>query len=90
MKLNYTKNRIFQEMSLSELETLHHLCELERTQILQFLAVSVFKIPYAGYLLSGNRSNLIDSDGIFFGKTLALKSFTVFEDKMLRTQTYTL
>ena len=56
MKLDYTISRIFQEMSLSELETLHQLCELERTQILQSLALAVLKIPYAGYLLSGNRS----------------------------------
>ena len=35
MKLDYTICRIFQEMSLSELETLHQLCELDRTQILQ-------------------------------------------------------
>ena len=34
MKLDYTISRIFQKMSLSELETLHQLCELERTQIL--------------------------------------------------------
>ena len=57
MKLDYTISRIFQEMSLSELETLHQLCELERTQILQSLALAVLKIPYAGYLLSVNRSN---------------------------------
>ena len=43
------------EMSLSELETLHHLRDLERTQILQSLALAVLKLPYAGYLLSGNR-----------------------------------
>ena len=55
MKLDYTISRIFQEMSLSELETLHQLCELEKTQILQSLALAVLKIPYAGYLLSGNR-----------------------------------
>ena len=35
MKLDYTISRIFQEMLLSALETLHQLCELERTQILQ-------------------------------------------------------
>ena len=63
MKLDYTISRIFQEMSLSELETLHHLCELERTQILQSLALAVLKIPYAGYLLSGNRSNFLDYEG---------------------------
>ena len=49
MKLDYTISRTFQEMSLSELETLHQLCELERTQILQSLALAVLKIPYAGY-----------------------------------------
>ena len=63
MKLVYTISRIFQEMSHSELETLHQLCELEITQILQSLALAVFKIPYAGYLLFGNRSNFIDYEG---------------------------
>ena len=60
MKLDYTISRIFQEMSLSELETLHKLCEWERTQILQSIALAVLKIPYAGYLLSGKRSNFLD------------------------------
>ena len=45
MKLGYTISRIFQEMSFSELETLHQLCELERTQILQSLALAVLKTP---------------------------------------------
>ena len=31
MKLDYTISRICREMSLSELETLHQLCQLERT-----------------------------------------------------------
>ena len=52
-------------MSLSELVTLHQLCELERTQILQSVALAVLKIPYAGYLLSGNRSNFIDYFMVF-------------------------
>ena len=43
MKLDYTISRTFQEMSLSELETLRQLCELERTQILQSLASSSTK-----------------------------------------------
>ena len=49
IKIDYTKKRIFQEMSLSELETFRHLCELERTQILQSLALAVLKILYAGF-----------------------------------------
>ena len=60
-------------MSLSELETLHQLCEIERTQILQSLALAVLKIPYAGYLLSGNRSNFVDNE--------LLSPLYVFEDK---------
>ena len=63
MKLEHTISRIFQEMSLSELETLHQLCELERTQVLQSLALAVLKIPYAGYFLSGNRSNFLGYGG---------------------------
>ena len=56
VKLDYTTCRFFQEMSLSELETPHHLFKLERTQILQKLALAVLKVPCAGYLLLGNRS----------------------------------
>ena len=52
-KLDCTISKIFQEMSLTELETLHQLCELEPTHILQSLALAVLKIPYAGFLLSG-------------------------------------
>ena len=40
----YTISRIFQKISLSDIETLHQLCEMERTQILQSLALAVLKI----------------------------------------------
>ena len=63
MKFDCTICITFQEMSLSELETLHQLCELERTQILQPLALAALKIPYAGYLLSGTRSIFLDYGG---------------------------
>ena len=78
MNLDYTISRFFQEISLSELETLHQLCELERTQILQSLALAVLKIPYAGYLLSGNRSNFLDYEGnILWFYTCTKKSITI-------------
>ena len=63
MQLDYTISRIFQEISLSELETLHSLCKLERTQILQPLPLAVLKKPYAGYLLTGNRLSVFDYEG---------------------------
>ena len=84
MQFDYTLSRIFQEMSLTELETLHQLCELERTQTLQSLALAVLKIPYAGYLLSGNRSNIIEYEGNilwYYTCTKKASSLYVFEDK---------
>ena len=84
MKLDYTMSRIFQEMSLSESETPHQLCKLERTQILQSLALAVLKIPYAGYLLSGNRSNFIDYEGHilwYYTCTKKVSLLYAFEDK---------
>ena len=84
MKLGYTISRISQEIQLSELETLHQLCEVERTQIQQSLALAVIKIPYAGYLLSGNRSNFIDYEGNilwYYTCTKRVSPLYVFEDK---------
>ena len=84
MKLYYTVSRTFQEMSLSELETLHHICELERTQILQSLALAVLKIPYAGYFLSGNRSNFLDYEGNilwYYTCTKKISLLNGFKDK---------
>ena len=67
-------------MSLSELGTIHDLCELERTQILKYLTSAVLKINYAENLLSANRSNFND-----YVTTLALNNFHkqpfVFEDE---------
>ena len=86
MKLDYTRSRIFQEMSLSELETLHQLCELERTRTLQSLALAVLKIPFAGYLLSRNRSNFIDNEGNilwYYTCTKKVLPLYVFEDKRI-------
>ena len=45
IKLEYTKCGIFQEMSLTELETLHQLCALESTQILTITSTSSTKNP---------------------------------------------
>ena len=84
MKLDNNISRIFQEMSLTELETLHHLCELERTQILQSLALAVLKIPCAGYLLSGNRSIFIGYERNilwYYNCTKKISPLYVFEDK---------
>ena len=76
MKLEYTRSRIFQEKSLSKLETLQHVCELVRTQILQLLALAVLKEPYRGYLLSGSSSYVIDYEAnILWFCTCDKKSF---------------
>ena len=84
MKLDYTISRFFQEMSLTELETLHHLCELERLEILLSFALAVLKIPSAEYLWSENRSNFIDCEGNilwYYTCTKKVSPSYVFEDK---------
>ena len=84
MKLDYTISRTFQEMSLTQLEKLHQLCKLERTQILQSFALAVLRIPYAGQLLSVSRSNFIDYEGDilwYYTCTKKVSPLYVFEDK---------
>ena len=63
-------------MSLSEFEALLHLCELERTQILQSLALALLKIPYTGYYYQATAQISLIMKVTFFAITLALKSFT--------------
>ena len=57
---------------------------MERTQTLQSLALAVLKIPYAEYLLSGNRSIFLDYEGNiswFYTCTKKVSPLYVFEDK---------
>ena len=58
-KIDYTNNHVFRSMTVLELNTLHTICELERNQFLTILAMSVQNPQLAGFLLTGNRSNLI-------------------------------
>ena len=82
LKLDYTISGIFQEMSLTELETFHQLCELKRSQVLQLLALAVIKIPYAAYFLSTDQF-LLTTKEKYYGITPAQKRspLYVFEDK---------
>ena len=50
-------------MTVQELNTLHTICELERTQLLTILAMSVTNPQLAGFLLTGNRSNFLYVEG---------------------------
>ena len=50
-------------MTVQELNTLHTICELERTQLLTILAMSVKNPQLAGFLLTGNRSNFLYVEG---------------------------
>ena len=89
MKLDYTISRIFHEMSLTELERLHQLCE-----ILQSLALAVLKISYAGYLLSGNRSNFSDYKGNILWYNTCTKKYHLYmflktKDAMKESQYFT-
>ena len=50
-------------MTVQELNTLHTVCELERTQLLTILAMSVKNPQLVGFLLTGNRSNFLKVEG---------------------------
>ena len=58
-KIDFTKNYVFKSMTVQELNTLHKVCELERTQLSTILAMSVRNPQLAGFRLTGNRSNFL-------------------------------
>ena len=47
----------------SEIQLLKNLCEQERTQILTILMLSMEHLRLAGYMLTGNRSMFLSTDG---------------------------
>ena len=50
-------------MKVQELNTLHTVCDLERTQLLTIVAMSVENPQLAGFLLTGIRSNFLYVEG---------------------------
>ena len=62
-KIVFTINHVFKSMTVQELNTLHTICELERTQLLTLLAMSIKNPQLAGFLLTGNRSNFLYVEG---------------------------
>ena len=62
-KIDFTINHVFKSMTVQELNTLHAICELERTQLLTILAMSVKNPQLDGFLLTGNRSNFLYVEG---------------------------
>ena len=61
-KIDFTINH-FKSMTVQDLNTLHTVCELERTQLLTTLAMSVRNPQLPGFLLTGNRSNFLYVEG---------------------------
>ena len=58
-KIDFTINDVSKSMTVKEINTLHTVCELERTQLFTILAMSVKNTQLAGFLLTGNRSNFL-------------------------------
>ena len=50
-------------MSVADFNTLHTICEVERTQLLTILAIFVKNPQLAGFLLAQNRSNFLYVEG---------------------------
>ena len=71
-KNDFTINHVFKSMKVQELNTVHTVCELERTQLLTSLAMSVKNPQMAGFLLTGTRSNFLMLRDLQHGCMIAL------------------
>ena len=58
-KLGYSITHVFKTLSVTELNTLHTICEVKRTQFSTILAMSVKNSQLAGFFLTRNRSNFL-------------------------------
>ena len=62
-KLSYHMYFNAKQLRHSEMTLLQNQCELERTQILTIMMLAVQNNRLAGYMLTGNRSMFLDTDG---------------------------
>ena len=56
-------NHVFESMSVAELNTLHTICEVTRTQLSTILEMSVKNPKFAGSILTQNRSKFLYVEG---------------------------
>ena len=62
-KFDYVLFKAISTLRAAEINLLTRDCEIERTQILTILTLSLINDRMAGYLLTGNRSNFLETDG---------------------------
>ena len=62
-KLNYLFFQSSRLLQASDLQLLKNQCEQERTQILTILMLPLENPRLAGYMLTGNRSMFLETDG---------------------------
>ena len=62
-QLDYLCFQSSQLLQASEIQLLKNQCEQERTQILTILMLSLENPRLAGYMLAGNRSMFLETDG---------------------------
>ena len=62
-KLNYLFFQSSQQLQTSEVQLLKNQCEQEITQILTILMLSLENPRLAGYMLTGNQSMFLETDG---------------------------
>ena len=62
-KIDYSINHVFETMSVAEVNNLHTVCKVERTQILIILGMSVKNPQLAGFVLTQNRSHFLYVEG---------------------------
>ena len=63
IKLDYLFLQSSRLLQASEIQLLKNQCEQKRTQILTILMLSLENPRLAGYMLTGNRSMFLETDG---------------------------
>ena len=73
-KFVYILPRTNVNIHASQVKLIQNQCELERTQMLTYLTMASESTRLAGFLLTGNRSIILDTDGSVACLTIARKS----------------
>ena len=58
-KLDCCINKVFNFLTIEELDTLNHICGMEKAQLLFTLTISILNPQLSAYILTGNRCKFL-------------------------------
>ena len=73
VKLDYSIHQNTQLVRVGHIDVLKKICNLERSTLLTMLQLARINPANAGFLLTGNHSKFLETDGHWRGYTLVIK-----------------